>query len=158
MDSRSPCRGEVEQGRGGQQEGSGLWAQRGTPMRCSILQYSCLGTKDPLLAPSIPGAARSTWSFPSASAEESGRLVSELLHMYTHIARKLGNAQEDMYTLSSATPLFPIQRDPRTLLQQKKEATGPSSTFVSLLELREVPRRLRKCRLSIPGVTLHLPS
>lgn len=71
-------------------------------MRGSILRDSSLGAKDPLQAPhTLRSTASSTWSFPSASVEESGCLVSKFLHMYTHIAHQLGNAQEDMYTLSS---------------------------------------------------------
>lgn len=42
MGSRSSCRDEAEQGRGGQQEGSKLWAERGTLVRGSILRDSCL--------------------------------------------------------------------------------------------------------------------
>ena len=73
-------------------------------------------------------------------------------HVHTN-CRKLWNAQEDTDTLSSAQGRAHPCSQPKGIqvLQQRKDAPCPSSTFVSPLELEEVPSRLRECRLSLPG-------
>lgn len=121
-------------GKGGQQEGSRLSAERETLARDLILKGSCFMVRHPrLIFHALRGAASSTWSC-SAFMGESRSPVSELPPYAPRYAHNPGNAQEGVDTAlcpGKGTPLVPTQRDQRITLQPKKDATGPSSAFTS---------------------------